>query len=339
MPMRMLLVGGTGNLSGDFAELLVRQGHEVHLLTRGRSVPLDGCRVCIADRRDPEQVARAVRGLAFDAVVNFLGFEIPDVEVDHRVFRGRVGQYVFISSATVYAKPPARLPIRETDPLGNAHWDYARKKLDCERWLLERHAEGGFPVTLVRPSHTYSRLWVPNPVSSASYTFASRIEQGRPVFVPDDGETPWTLTAASDFAAGLAGLLGNAAALGEAFHITSDEALSWNRIVAEIADALGVESPRVLRVPTDVICTAAPSLAGNLRGDKAHPGVFDNAKIRAAVPGFAPRIRFRDGIRESVAWLRAHPDRQNLKPEVDAICEAVAAAWEATGRASSGVRE
>ena len=172
-----------------------------------------------------------------EVVINFLGFDLPDVQTDYELFRGAIRQYIFISSATVYARPPARLPFTEDSPLGNTWWDYARKKLACEDWLRQRWAEDRFPATIVRPSHTYSKRWVPNPVSSASYTFVVRLQQGKPVFVPDDGETPWTLTAASDFAVGLAGLVDKPEALGEAFHITSDEVLTWNQIAAEIAAA------------------------------------------------------------------------------------------------------
>jgi nucleoside-diphosphate-sugar epimerase len=244
-----------------------------------------------------------------------------------------VQQYVFISSATVYAKPPAELPITEAAPLGNRWWDYAQKKLACEEWLRTQHQRAGFPVTIVRPSHTYSQRWIPNPISSSSYTFAARLEQGLPVFVPDDGENPWTLTAASDFAVGLAGLIGLPQAIGEAVHITSDEVLTWNQIVAEIAAALGVASRKVHRIPTDFICRLAPQFTGTLKGDKAHPGVFDNAKIKRLVPGFRCVKPFRAGVRESVAWLRAHPEAQNLKPELDAVIDRILAGY--TGPATS----
>jgi nucleoside-diphosphate-sugar epimerase len=184
----------------------------------------------------------------------------------------------------------------------------------------------------VRPSHTYSKRWIPNPLSSSSYTFAARLEQGKPVYVPDQGENPWTLTAASDFALGLAGLVSNPEALGQAFHITSDEVLTWNQIVNEIAAALGVASPGVVRIPTDFICQLAPQMTGTLKGDKAHPGVFDNSKIKRFVPGFAARKPFRVGVRESVDWLRAHPDQQHLKPELDALSDQVIAAWQQAPR-------
>ncbi|HWI58102.1 MAG TPA: NAD-dependent epimerase/dehydratase family protein, partial [Bacillota bacterium] len=241
------------------------------------------------------------------------------------------------SSASVYTKP-AQLPLTEASPVGNAWWDYAQKKLACEEWLQQRRRENGFPITIVRPSHTYSKRWVPNPVSSSSYTFAARLEAGRPVFVPDDGENPWTLTAASDFAAGLAGLVGNERALGEVFHITSDEVLTWNQIVAEIAAAVGAESPQVLKIPTDFICQVAPQLTGTLKGDKAYPGVFDNSKIKRLVPEFRCRKSFREGVRESVAWLRAHPEQQNLSAQVEKMIEAVTGAWSAAQNPKSETR-
>jgi len=327
--MRILFIGGTGNISTECAALLHERGHEVLVLSRGRAQVPAQYRALMADRKDPAAMREALRAERPDVVLNFLGYEIADVRLDFELFHDRVSQYVFISSATVYARRPNRLPITEEAPLGNPWWDYAQKKLACELWLREQWRERGFPATIVRPSHTYSKRWIPSPVSSASYSFAARLEQGKPVFVPDDGENPWTLTAASDFASGLAGLVGNPEARGEAFHITSDEVLTWNQIVAEIAAAVGVESPNVIKAPTDLICEVAPQLTGTLKGDKAHPGVFDNSKVKRFAPDFRCRTPFRVGVRESVAWLRAHPEQQNLNPQVDAICDAVANALRA----------
>lgn len=325
--MKILFLGGTGNLSTDCAAALHTRGHEIHVVTRGTSdVPAD-YHVHLADRRDAAAMRSALAGLEPDAVINFIGFDLADIQSDHDLFRGKTGRYVFISTATVYAKPPARLPITEDAPLGNAFWDYAQKKLACERWLLERRAEDGFPVTIVRPSHTYSRRWIPNVVSSGNYNFAARLERGQPVFVPDAGENPWTLTAASDFAEALAGLVENPRSIGEAFHITSDEVLTWNQIYAEIADALGIREPNIVKIPAGLICHAAPTLTGTLKGDKAHPGVFDNSKLKRFVPGFQCRKSFRIGIRESVAWLRAHPEQRRFDPIVEAQFEDVLAAW------------
>jgi nucleoside-diphosphate-sugar epimerase len=326
--MQILFIGGTGNISTDCAALLHERGHDIVVLTRGRSAVPTQYRAIVGDRKDLASMQGVVRGLQPDVVVNFLGYEVADLELDFRLFQGVVRQYLFISSATVYAKPPAKLPLTEDAPLGNGWWDYAQKKLACEEWLRRQHRETGFPATIVRPSHTYSKIWVPNPVSSSSFTFAARLAQGKPVFVPDAGENPWTLTAASDFAVGLAGLAGNPKAIGEAFHITSDEVLTWNEIVKEIAEAVGASAPVIIQVPTEFICGVAPQMIGSLKGDKAHPGVFDNSKIKAFVPEFKCRKPFRIGVRESVDWLRSHPDQQNLSPKVEALCDEVIASWE-----------
>ncbi|MCH7228510.1 NAD-dependent epimerase/dehydratase family protein [Haloferula sp. A504] len=267
----------------------------------------------------------------FDVVLNFIGFTPAEVEADIGLFGGRVGQYLFISSATVYAKPPRVLPLTEEAPLGNPIWDYAQMKLDCERRLQRAHAGQGFPATIIRPSHTFGRRWIPNPVSSGNFAFPARIEQGKPVFIPDDGSTLWTLTAASDFAAAVAGLVGLDRAVGEAFHITSDEALPWSRIYEEIAGALGVELPPVVQVPSEFICEVAPSLTGTLLGDKAHPAVFDNAKIKRFVPGWECRKSVREALEESVSWLRRHPAERAVDPELGELIERVIERWRECG--------
>ncbi len=325
--MKILFLGGTGNISAECAALLHKRGHEIMVLSRGRAPVPAEYRAINADRKDSAALRAALQGIQLDVAINFIGYELTDVQTDAPLFGERVQQYIFISSATVYAKPPIHLPITEEAPLGNAWWDYAQEKLACEQWLLQQHADSGFPVTIVRPSHTYSKRWIPNPVSSASYSFAARLEQGKQVFIPDDGESQWTLTAAGDFAVGLAGLVGKSEAVGEAFHITSDEALTWNEIYAEIAAAIGATSPLVVKIPTDFICRIARQLTGNLKGDKSHPAVFDNSKIKRFVPEFHCAKPFRCGIQESVKWLREHPDQQNLNPQVDETFEKVIGAW------------
>lgn len=329
--MRILFIGGTGNLSTDCAELLHRRGHEIVVLTRGHSSVPPQYRSVKADRKDPTAVRAALDKAAPDVVINFLGYELADVQLDHTLFAGNIRQYVFISTAAVYAKPAPRLPITEETPLGNPFWDYAQKKEQCEDWLRERWRESHFPLTIVRPSHTYSPRWFPNPVSSSGYTFAARLEAGKPVFVPGDGENPWTLTATSDFAVGVAGLIGNDKAIGEAFHITSDEALTWNQIYAETAAALGASSPRIMKIPVEFICRHCPRLIGTVKGDKAYPAIFDNSKIKRFVPEFQCRKPFRIGIRESVEWFRQHPDRKVVNPEADAAFDQVTVAWLALG--------
>jgi nucleoside-diphosphate-sugar epimerase len=329
--MKILFLGGTGNISTECAALLHKNGNEITILSRGNADAPSEYRILKADRKDPTAMRDALGGDRYDVVINFLGFELSDVQNDFALFRERTRQYILISSATVYAKPPVHLPISEDAPLGNVWWDYAQKKLACEQWLLDQQKETGFPVTIVRPSHTYSKRWVPNPVSSASYTFAARLEQNKPVFVPDKGENPWTLTAATDFASGLAGLVGNETALGEAFHITSDEVLTWNQIYAAIASALGRVPQAPIQIPSEFICQIAPQLTGNLKGDKSHPGVFDNSKIKRFNPQFRCRKSFSEGINESVRWLREHPEHQNLNSQLDATFEQVIAAWQNSG--------
>lgn len=348
--MKVLFIGGTGNISADCAAWAHTHGHEVAVVSRGRSAIPEHYRLIVADRHDPAAMRQALGSFQADVVLNFLGYELSDVQLDFELFTERrrprwhvstktktpagaptlpvgVRQYVFISSASVYAKPPVRLPITEESPLGNRWWEYSQKKLDCERWLLARCTEDGFPLTIVRPSHTYSKRWIPNPLSSSSYTFAARLEQGKPVYVPDDGENPWTLTASSDFAVAVGGLLGRNDTIGEAFHITSDEVLTWNQIIGEIAAALGAPSPQVAKVPTDFICEIAPQMIGTLKGDKAHPGVFDNSKIKRFVPGFRCQKSFGVGVRESVAFLRGHPEHQNLNPKLDQLTDEIIRRW------------
>ena len=333
--MQVLFLGGTGNISTDCASLLHERGHQIIILSRGREAVPAHYRAVQADRKDPAAMRAALKGHQPEVVLNFIGYDVADLAVDFEIFNGQVRQYLFISSATVYAKPPPKLPITEDSPLGNPFWDYAQKKLACEQWLQQRRTENGFPVTIVRPSHTYSKQWIPNPVASSNYTYAARLEQGKPVFVPDDGQNPWTLTATSDFAVGLGGLVGNDQAIGETFHITSDESLTWNQIVAEIAAALDVKSAHIMRIPTEFICTRAPQLVGNLKGDKSHPGVFDNSKLKRFVPEFQCRKPFRVGVRESVAWLRARPERQRPDAATESMIEDVVTAWQAQGGRSN----
>ena len=318
--MKVLFIGGTGNISTDCAALLHQRGHEISVVTRGHAPVPAEYRAVRADRHDQAALA----GLVPDVVINFLGYDLPDVAVDHAVFANRICQYIFISTAMVYAKPHRYLPITEKVPLGNPFSEYAQKKLAQEHWLAARP---DFPVTIVRPSHTYGCRWFPNVVSSAGWTFPARLVADQPVFLPNDGANPWTLTHTSDFAIGLAGLVGNTAAIGETFHITADEALPWSRIYELTAEALGVRLPVVERIPVDFLCTHFPAFISGIRGDKAEPGVFDNAKIKKFVPDFVCRRSFTAGIRESVAWYTAHPDEKIINPQKNVLFDQVITAW------------
>jgi len=320
--MRVLFIGGTGNISAECARRAYEMGHEVMVLTRGKIEVPAAYTAIRGERHDAASMRAAADSAKPDVVINFIGYELADVELDCAAFAGRAGQYIFISSTTVHARP-APLPITEDAPIGNAFWEYARKKAQCEAWLVERWRAVRFPVTIVRPSHTYSKRWIPNAVASSNHAFAARLKGGKPVFVHDDGENPWTMTAAPDFAAGLCGLFGLEASLGEAVHITSDEVLTWNRIYHEIAEAFGAPAPDIRRIPTELVCNAAPNLIGTLKGDKAHPGIFDNSKIKRLVPGFACKKNFRNGIRESVEWLEQDHARWKMDPATNALIESV----------------
>lgn len=325
--MDILFLGGTGNISTDCAAKLRAEGHRVAMVTRGNSPVPEEYSFFRADRRNGAELRQALGNYRPDVVVDFIGYDVPDVQTTADVFAGRVSQYVFISTTVVYSKPPARLPVTEEDPLGNVYSAYGQKKQACEEFLLDCHRSGRLPVTIIRPSHTYSHRWMPNPVTSVGYTTAARLEQGKPVFIHDDGQGLWTLTSTRDFAVGLAGLIGCREALGEAIQITSDQVLTWNQIMAEIALSLGVQEPNIVHIPSTFIAEVCPVMHDKLMGDKAHPGVFDNAKIKHLVPDFECSISFRQGIREAVSWFRADSARQVVNPETDAIFDRVVAAW------------
>jgi nucleoside-diphosphate-sugar epimerase len=325
--MNILFIGGTGNISGACAELLHERGHQVAVVTRGKSAVPPHFKAFVAERADTRVMRSIFETTRPDVVLDFIAFDVPEVAADYELCRGAVQQFIFISSATVYTRPAPKLPYTEDSPRGNSAWDYAQKKLACERWLEERWERERFPVTLVRPAHTYSCRWVPNVISSSTFSVAARLLEGKPVFVPDDGQIPWTLTAATDFAEGLAALVGRDEALGESFHITGDEVLTWNQIYGEIASALKVRDPGIVQIPTDFICQVAPQYTGNLRGDKAHPGIYDNSKLRKLAPGFKAKVPFREGIRQSIEWLLVHPEHQNLNPAVDQAIDQIVSSW------------
>lgn len=325
--MKVLFIGGTGNLSSACTDAALERGIEVVHLNRGSSpAPArEGLSSIRADIADLGGVKAALGRSRFDAVVEWIGYKPADVERDIGLFRDRTAQYVFISSASAYRKPPRSFPITESTPLENPFWQYSRDKIACERLLEEARAREDFPSTVVRPSHTYGDGWVPTPFGSSDFNVAQRIIDGREVVVPGDGQSLWTLTYAPDFARGLAGLLGNGAAVGEAFHITSDEALSWDAIHLEIGAALGAV-PRIAHVPSDLIAALYPEFEGNLLGDKSCSAVFDNSKIRRFVPGFACPTPFSVGLRRSLEWLGREPGRKRYKPDLDAKLDAIIAA-------------
>lgn len=324
--MKLLFVGGTGNISTACSRLALELGHELWLLHRPERPGIAGARDLPCDIHDAAAAAAALAPHRFDAVVQFIAYEPAQIERDLRLFAGRCGQYVFISSASAYAKPRVFAPTTERTPLENPRWLYSRNKIACEQ-VLRRASAASVPYTIVRPSLTYDTV-IPLPIGGwLDFTTVDRMRRGRPVIVPGDGTSPWTITHVEDFACGLLGLLGNPAALGEDFQITSDEALTWDELYTQTAAAAGVPAPQLVHIASELLVAWKPELEGTLLGDKSHTAVFDNAKLRRAVPDFQPRTAYRDGIRRTLAWFDADPARRHLPPESDAFIERVLAAY------------
>ena len=321
---KVLFIGGSGVISSACAREAVSQGIELYVLNRGqnttRPVP-DGVRELRADARNPAAVRDAIDGLDFDSVVDWVAFTAEHVRSDIDVFRGRTGQYVFISSASAYQTPPARLPVTESTPLRNPFWQYSRDKIACEDLLVREYRENNFPATIVRPSHTYDAT---KTVLSGGWTALARMLAGKPVIVHGDGTSLWTVTHNTDFARGFVPLLAHPRTLGEAFHITSDDFLTWDQIAHALAAALGVTA-RLVHVPSDAIAAADPGWGAGLLGDKAHSMVFDNSKLRSVVPGWRAVIPFERGAREIADWYLADPARQVPDERLDALMDKLAA--------------
>lgn len=326
--MKVLFIGGTGNISAACSRCAVASGIELFLLTRGkREGAVAGARTLTGDVSDPRALDEILRGHVWDAVVNFIAFTPDDIRRDIELFAGRTRQYVFISSASVYQKPPSRPVITESTPLKNPYWEYSRKKIACEEVLLASWRETDFPAVIVRPSLTYDTV-IPLAIGSWSdFTMIDRMRRGEPVVVHGDGTSLWTVTHSDDFARGLVGLLGNPDVSGQAFHITSDEVLTWNQIWQQCAEAAGCEA-RIVHVPTDFIVRVEPSLEGSLLGDKAHSAIFDNAKIKAFVADYRAVIPWREGIRRTLAWFEADPRRMRILAEHHAIHDRILRAWQ-----------
>ncbi len=323
--MKVLFIGGTGVISSACTQLAVEQGFHLTLLNRGRTqrqIP-SGVEVLHGDINDRSGMA-ALAGRTWDVVVNWIAYTPDQVQRDIDLFRGRTGQYIFISSASAYQTPPATLPVTESTLLDNPFWSYSRDKIACEETLVRAFRDEQFPMTIVRPSHTYDCTKVP---LFGRYASLHRMKQGKKVVVYGDGTSLWTLTHHRDFAKGFAPLLGNARAIGEAVHITSDEWLTWNQIYTIMAQALGVE-PKLVHVPADLIAAYDPELGEGVLGDKINPRIFDNSKIKRLAPGFACTIPFSLGAREIVAWYEADPARQVIDPRFDALSDRLITACE-----------
>lgn len=316
--MKLLFIGGTGLISSACSELAVQRGHELFLLNRSASKKYpapEGATVLQADiHADSAPLSALLAGQRFDAVVDFIAFSSHDIQRDLSLFRDKTDQFVFISSASAYQKPVKNYLITEETPLENPFWEYSRNKIACENLLMEEYRKNGFPVTIVRPSHTYGPSQIPLCVHSWQHpwTTINRMRQGRPVIVPGDGTSLWVLTWNEDFAEGFLGLLGNKAAIGEAFQITSDEVLSWDQIYLEAYQALGGVEPNIVHIPSDFIARFDDHALGSLIGDKSNSVVFDNSKIKRFVPGFNCEVKWSEGVRRTLAWFEAHPEFQTI---------------------------
>src|SRR6056297_1484684 len=333
--MKVLFIGGTGTISSACIREAVSRGVDVYVYNRGSHneelpkgvTPLKG------DIRDHSGTVKALAGYRFDVVINWVAFTEEHVAQDIELFSGKVGQYVYISSASAYAKPPAGTYVTEGTLLGNPFWQYSRDKIACEERLTRAWRETGFPVTIVRPSHTYGEKMIPS-IFDRGPTIADRILNGKPIIVPGDGTSRWTLTHNSDFAKGFVGLLGNPAALGESFHITSGEALTWDRIHRIIAARIGKEV-KIVHIPADLICRMYPEFTGPLKGDKIHTALFDNTKIRRLVPEFRCFTPFHLGIERSLDYLESHPElnvfNEDLNRKLEDILARYGELWDAVG--------
>lgn len=330
--MKLLFIGGTGLISSACSELAIQRGHELFLLNRSESKKYpapQGATVLQADiHNDSSGVAKLIESQHFDAVVDFIAFSPQDIERDINLFRDKTNQFVFISSASAYQKPVKNYLITEETPLENPFWEYSRNKIACEHLLMSEYNNNKFPVTIIRPSHTYGPSQIPFCVGSWQHpwTLVDRMKQGKPVIVPGDGTSLWVLTWNADFAVGLMGLLGNPKAIGEALQITSDEVLSWDQIYLEAYQALGL-NPNVVHIPSDFIAKFDEHAIGSLIGDKSNSVVFDNSKIKRFVPEYNCKVKWSEGVRRSLTWFESHPEFQTIDHDAEKMWDKILEAY------------
>jgi nucleoside-diphosphate-sugar epimerase len=329
--MKVLFVGGTGTISTACTKLAAQRGIDLTLVTRSQhDVPVPpGVKTITADIHHKASVIRACDGLTFDAVVDWIAYTPADIERDLDFFLGRTRQFIFISSAAAYQRPPSNYLITESTPLSNPYWEYARNKIACEERLWKAHREYAFPVTIVRPSLTFGDMTIPLVINSSKmpYTVVDRMLRGQEVIVPGDGSSLWVITHNSDFAKGLVGLLGNEKAIGQAFHITTDEVKTWDQFYRDVGEAIGVE-PRPIHIPSDFIIACLPDQRGRLLGDKSTSVVFDNSKIKRFIPEYRATTTFAEGIRQSLAWFGADASRKQIDSDANATWDKLIALYE-----------
>jgi nucleoside-diphosphate-sugar epimerase len=325
--MKVLFIGGTGIISSACSRLAVERGIDLYLFNRGsttsRPIP-DGAKAIKGDIRDPEAARHALQGYEFDSVVNWIVFTPQQVQTDLNLFRQNTGQYIFISSASVYQSPPSRLPVVESSMIDNPYWKYSQNKIACEEMLVHAYRDSKFPMTIVRPSHTYDKTLLP---FDGGYTVVNRMRQGKKVLVPGDGTSIWTLTHHEDFAKAFVGLLGHPGTIGDTFHITSDEWLTWDQIYHIVARAAGTQA-RLAHIPSELINAYDPDWGAGLIGDKANSMIFDNSKIKSFVPDFRATIPFARGAEEIMAWYDADPARQKINEQQDQLMDELIAKYE-----------
>ena len=328
--MKVLFIGGTGVLSSACSELAIARGIDLYHLNRGISANIrkvQGAKTIIADIRDVEATRKAIENYQFDVVVDFIAFEPEHIETDVELFSGKTNQFIFISSASAY-QIPETLPVTEETPLDNPFWEYSRKKIACEEALKAAYAKTGFPYTIVRPSHTYDKTKIP---AVGGYTVLHRMLQGLPVVLHGDGTSIWTLTHNTDFAVGLVGLFGNSNAINEAFHITSNEWLSWNQIYGILAAELHVK-PIIVHIPSDVIALYNKEIGDGLLGDKAHSMLFDNSKIKRFVPDFNPQVKFAEGAKEIIKWYKENTINEEIDKDINDFMDRIIADYAVKSR-------
>jgi nucleoside-diphosphate-sugar epimerase len=328
--MKILFIGGTGNISKVCVDLAVARGHDVTLLNRGKRGDMPGTRQIVADMADPAAVGAALENRRWDVVADFIIFTSEQLDQRINLFRGRVGQFIFISSASAYQRPVSHYFVTESTPLANPYWDYSRNKIAAEERLVRALREENFPGVIVRPSWTYGETVIPLAVTSFGkyFTGVDRLRRRKPMIVPGDGTSLWAMTHNTDFAKGFVGLFGNPATIGHAFHITSDEVLSWDQIYQVVADVAGVSKPKLVHIATDFITACLPELTGGLIGDKACSVVMDNTKIKRFVPDFVATTKLRDGVAKSIAWYDAEPGRQVIDQEANAAWDKLINAYD-----------
>lgn len=325
--MKVLFIGGTGNISTWVSQLAIERGFDLYLLNRGtQDVHIDGAKTLIADFKQIEQVKAAVEGHHFDIVVNWIAYHEADIERDIEVFSGNCGHYVFISTASVYQKPATQPIITESTPASNPYWTYSQNKIRCEERLMRAYRETAFPMTIVRPSHTYHNRLPIGVGNWASYVIPKRMLEGKPIIVHGDGTSLWTVTHCEDFAKGFVGLMGHPGSVGHIFHITSDFVLTWNQIYEQIGDALGVK-PNIVHIASEFIAQIDPGAGAGLIGDKMWSSIFDNSKIKRLVPDYVASIPFHIGIRRALDWFQADAKRMEVSPQDDAEIDRILDAY------------